>query len=116
MSGFASFAAVAFAQGAPAPQAPTGIAGILASPLVMMAVIFVIIYLLIMRPQQKKQKAHQEMLRNLKVGDKVVTQAGIYGMITALDEKTITLQVANQVRIKMGRWSVSDKAAEDIGI
>lgn len=115
MSGLFLFSAPAFAQGAPAAAAPSGIAGILASPLVMMVIIFVIIYLLIMRPQQKKQKKHQEMLRNLQKGDKVITQAGIYGTIASLDEKNITLQVADQVRIRIGRWSVADKVTEEIG-
>ena len=59
-----------------------------------------------MRPQQKKQKQQQEMLRNLQKGDKVLTQAGIYGTIADLDEK---------VRLKIGRWSVADKVTEDLG-
>ena len=115
MSGSFLFPAVAFAQEAAARPQPTGIAAILASPLVMMGVIFVIIYLLIMRPQQKKQKEMQEMLRNLQKGDKVVTQAGIYGTIAQLDEKNIVLQVADKVQIKIARWSVADKVTEDLG-
>jgi preprotein translocase subunit YajC len=115
MSGSFLSPAAAFAQAAPAAQAPSGVAGILASPLVMMGIIFVIIYLLIMRPQQKKQKEMQEMLRNLQKGDKVVTQSGIHGTIAGLDEKTITLQVADQVRIRMSRWSVAEKVTDEIG-
>ncbi len=55
------------------------------------------------------------MLRNLQKGDKVVTQAGIYGTIAQLDEKFIVLQVADKVQIKIGRWSVADKVTEEIG-
>lgn len=98
-----------------AQQPPTGILGFLLGPFGMMIIIFAIIYLLIMRPQQKKQKQQQEMLRNLQKGDKVVTQAGIYGTITALDEKIVTLQVDDKVRLKIGRWSVADKVTEDLG-
>ena len=108
--------ATAYAQGAGgAPQQPTGILGFLLGPFGMMIIIFGIIYMLIMRPQQKKQKEQQEMLRNLQKGDKVVTQSGIYGTIAQLDEKTIVLQVADKVQIKITRWSVSDKVTEELG-
>ncbi len=96
-------------------QPPTGVLGFLLGPFGMMIIIFVIIYLLIMRPQQKKQKQLAEMLRNLQVGDKVITQAGIHGTIAKLDEKVILLQVADKVQIKIGRWSVADKVTEDLG-
>jgi preprotein translocase subunit YajC len=105
----------AYAQGAGAQQQPTGILGFLLGPFGMMIIIFAIIYLLIMRPQQKKQKQQQEMLRNLQKGDKVLTQAGIYGTIAAIDEKVITLQVDEKVRLRIGRWSVADKVTEDVG-
>jgi preprotein translocase subunit YajC len=94
--------ASAWAQGAGAQQPPSGILGFLLGPFGMMIIIFAIIYLLIMRPQQKKQKQLQEMLRNLQKGDKVVTQSGIYGTIAQLDEKTILLQVADKVTESIG--------------
>jgi preprotein translocase subunit YajC len=108
--------ASAWAQGAGAQQPPSGILGFLLGPFGMMIIIFAIIYLLIMRPQQKKQKQLQEMLRNLQKGDKVVTQSGIYGTIAQLDEKTILLQVADKVQVKIARWSVADKVTENIGV
>jgi preprotein translocase subunit YajC len=109
--------ATAYAQGAGAQQPPPGgpIVQFLLGPFGMMIIIFGIIYMLIMRPQQKKQKQLQEMLRNLQKGDKVVTQAGIYGTIAQLDEKTILLQVADKVQVRIGRWSVADKVTEDLG-
>jgi preprotein translocase subunit YajC len=107
--------ATAYAQGAGAQQPPTGILGFLLGPFGMMIIIFGIIYMLIMRPQQKKQKEQAEMLRNLQKGDKVLTQAGIYGTIAQLDEKSIVLQVADKVQIKITRWSVADKVTEDLG-
>ena len=106
--------ATAYAQGAGGAQQP-GILGFLLGPFGMMIIIFGIIYMLIMRPQQKKQKQQAEMLRNLQKGDKVVTQAGIYGTIAQIDEKIILLQVADKVQFKIGRWSVSDKVTEEIG-
>jgi preprotein translocase subunit YajC len=112
------FATAAWAQapGGAQQQAPGGIVGFLLGPFGMMIIIFAIIYLLIMRPQQKKQKQQQEMLRKLQKGDRVVTQAGIYGTITALDEKLITLQVDEKVRLKIGRWAVAEKVTEEIGV
>jgi preprotein translocase subunit YajC len=112
---FLSIATAHAQQAGGAQQAPTGILGFLLGPFGMMIVIFAIIYLLIMRPQQKKQKQMQEMLRNLQVGDKVLTQAGIYGTVAKLDEKTITLQVAEKVQFRIARWSVADKVTEDLG-
>jgi preprotein translocase subunit YajC len=107
-----SFAGTAFAQVPSGAQAPSGIAQILGSPLVMMGIIFAIIYFLIMRPQQKKQREQQLMLRNLKRGDKVLTMSGIYGTIAAIDEKIISLQVDDKVRMKISRQSVSALSEE----
>ena len=106
------FAAAAFAQEAAPAARPGGQSAFLVQfmPFIL---IFVIIYFLIMRPQQKKQKQLQEMLRSLQKGDRVVLQAGIYGTIAALDEKTVTLQVDERVRIKVGRWSIAEKVTED---
>jgi preprotein translocase subunit YajC len=96
---------VAFAQ-AGAGQA-AGPIPFYAHPLFMMGIIFAIIYFLIMRPQQKKQREHQQVLRNLKKGDRVVTMSGMHGTIANLDEKTISLRVDDKVRIKFSRASVS---------
>ena len=104
---FLSIATAYAQQAGGTAQPPGGVLGFLLGPFGMMIIIFSIIYLLIMRPQQKKQKQLQDMLRNLQKGDKVVTQGGVYGTIAALDEK---------VRIKIGRWSVADKVTEDIGV
>ena len=105
---------VALAQTQAPAAGPQGVGQILGSPIVMMGVIFAIIYFLIMRPQQKKQREHQDLLRNLKKGDRVVTLSGIYGTINALDEKIISLQVDGKVRIKISRQSVSGLSEEDL--
>jgi len=111
---FATMTGVALAQTQAPVAGPQGVGQILASPIVMMVVIFAIIYFLIMRPQQKKQREHQDLLRNLKKGDRVVTLSGIYGTISALDEKIVSLQVDGKVRIKVSRQSVSGLSDEDI--
>lgn len=60
------------------------------------ALIFVIMYLLLIRPQRKKQKEHEQLLTSLKKGDKVVTNSGMFGVIFAIDEER------NVVVLKMG--------------
>ncbi len=72
-------------------------------PLILM---FVIFYFLLIRPQQKKTKEHREMIENLKKGDRIITAGGIYGNITGLDDSTITLEIAEKVRIKLARQNV----------
>ncbi len=112
MNGSLGFAGAAFAQAQPA--AAQGPAPFWASPMFMMILIVGIIYLLIMRPQQKKQKEHQQMLRNLKKGDRVVTMSGIYGTVANLDEKIVLLQVDERAKIKISRQSVSQLSDEEL--
>jgi len=73
-------------------------------PLILM---FGIFYFLLIRPQQKKAKQHQEMINALKKGDKVITSGGIHGRITAVNDTTITLEIADKVRIKVARGNVA---------
>ena len=69
-------------------------------PMVFMVVIF---YFLLIRPQQKKAKEHKMLLDNLKRGDRVITSGGIIGNIIDIDDQIVTLEVADKVRIEMGR-------------
>jgi preprotein translocase subunit YajC len=68
---------------------------------------FVIFYFLLIRPQQKKAKEHRELVQNLKTGDRVITAGGIHGRITGMDETTLTVEIADRVRVKVTRGSVS---------
>ena len=70
-------------------------------------IIFGIFYFLLILPQQKKQKAHQVMLQNLRQGDKVVTIGGIFGKIVSIRGEVITLEIANQVRVEITRSGIS---------
>jgi preprotein translocase subunit YajC len=91
----------AFAQAAPGGASP-GIMNFV--PIIFMVVIF---YFLIMRPQAKKQKVHQEFLAGLKRGDSVITASGIMGTIEGLTEQFITLEISPGVRIKMLKSQVA---------
>jgi preprotein translocase subunit YajC len=82
-----------------------GFAGLI--PLVLM---FVIFYFLLIRPQQKKAKQHKELLNNLKRGDSVITNGGIYGRIVELNDTVIKLEVADKVHIKVARGFISGLA------
>ena len=70
--------------------------------------IFVIMYFMVIRPQQKKGKEHQEMLKKLKKNDEVMTSGGIYGKVVDLKETVVTLEIAPNVRIRVHRPQISD--------
>ncbi|MBD3271896.1 MAG: preprotein translocase subunit YajC, partial [Elusimicrobia bacterium] len=76
-------------------------------------VIFGIFYFLLIRPQQKRAKEHQNMINQLNRGDRVVTSGGIYGVITALRGKVIELKIADNVKIQVLKSSISGKVSED---
>lgn len=78
--------------------------------LLMLGVMFAIFYFLLIRPQQKKAKEHQEMLRQLKRGDKVITNGGIFGTITGIDDKVAVIEVSEKVRIKVLRSHLAARA------
>ena len=72
----------------------------------MMAAMIGIFYFLLIRPQQKQRRERERMLASLKRGDRVVTTGGLYGTITQLGEQTVTLRVADQVRLEFERGAV----------
>jgi len=75
--------------------------------------IFVIFYFLLILPQQKKQKQQKALLEALKKGDKVVTSSGIWGTVTNLGKDTVTLQIADNTKIKMQRDYISRLRADE---
>ena len=82
-------------------------AGAGTTSLIMMAVFVVIFYFLLIRPQQKKQKEHQAMLSKITVGDEVVTAGGILGKVIEVGENFLTIEIAENVRIKVQRFQVT---------
>ena len=95
---------LAYAQTAPGLSAP----GILAGPLPVIVIMFVVFYFLLIRPQQKKAKEHQQMLGQLKKNDEVMTSGGIYGKVVALADAVVTVEVAPNVRIRVHRPQISE--------
>lgn len=93
---------LAFAQTSQAPSGPSTLVSFI--PLVL---VFVIFYLLLIRPQQKKVKEQREMLERLKRNDEVMTSGGIYGKVVALSDTVVTLEVAPNVRVRVHRPQIA---------
>lgn len=105
-----AMASVAWAQASPGGGG--GPAGTVLS-LVPFILIFIIFYFLLILPQQKRQKKVRAMLEALKKGDKVVTAGGIWGTVTNLGKDTVTLQVADNTKIKIQRDSIARLRADE---
>jgi len=89
------------------PAAPaSNLSGL--TTMIWMAAMFIILYYVMIRPQSKRQKEQQRLIAALKTGDRVVTSAGIHGMITNVKETTVTVKVADNVKIEMEKSAVSN--------
>ena len=87
-------------------QAPGGIESLLSS-IVPFLLIIVIFYFLILRPQQKRQKERVKLLDSLKKGDKIITAGGLHGTVEGIEDKSILVKVADNVKLKMEGSAVS---------
>ncbi len=79
--------------------------------LVFLGLMMGLIYFLMIRPQQRKMKAHQALLRSLKVGDTVVTASGIHGAVALVDddERVVWVEVAPEVELKVARSAITER-------
>ncbi len=71
-------------------------------------------YYLLLRPQQKREKARRELVRSLQVGDEVVTNSGIHGVVVEVEEAVVWLEVAPDVELKFSRDAVAGKVTEPV--
>ena len=93
--------------------APVGQGGFMEvyGSVIMLGMMFGVIYFLLIRPANKQRQEHAELLNKLKKNDEVMTNGGIYGKITNIDARVVTLEIADKVRIKIlrdqirGRWN-----------
>lgn len=92
-----TFASLIFAEG----ESPNPLAS-----LAPMIIIFVLFYFMLIRPQRRQQKEHQLKLAALKSGDEVVAAGGIHGLVTNVSDRTVTLKIADNVKIKVEKASV----------
>jgi preprotein translocase subunit YajC len=88
-------------------------ASVLASPLVMMALIFAVFYFLIIRPQQKRQQALRDMITQLKAGDKVITTGGILATVKQVKEKSLLVMSADKSILEISRSAVAGMQGEE---
>ena len=81
--------------------------------LVQFVLIFVIFYFLLILPQQKRQKQQKALLDGLKKGDKVITASGMWGTVTNLGKTTVTLQIADNTKIKIQKDHISKLRSDE---
>jgi preprotein translocase subunit YajC len=72
-----------------------------------LALIFIVFYFLLIRPQKQKEKQHQKMLQGLNKNDEVVTSGGIHGTIVAVKDRTVTLRIDENVKMEIDKNSVA---------
>lgn len=104
------FTSTAFAQAAAPGAAPGGGAF---SSIILMLVIFAIFYFILIRPQQKKMKEHKKMVDELKKGDRIITAGGIYGVVENTTANTLTVKIAEGVKVKVTRSSIGTVLTEE---
>ena len=75
--------------------------------ILMLVAIVAIFYFLMIRPQQKRAKEHKSFIENLKKGDKIITSGGLYGTITGISDDSITIEIAEKVRVKIDKNTVA---------
>ena len=93
--------------GQPAGPAPPGLEQLLKGPLPMLLCMGVVFYFILIRPQQKKAKEHDQLLKTLKPKDKVVTSGGVLGIVVSVQEKTVTIRSAD-TKLEVLKSAVSD--------
>ena len=94
---------------APAGAGPNPLASFI--PIIL---IFIIMYFLLFRPQMRRQKEQRNLVATLKTGDRVVTASGIHGMITNVKDTTVTVKVADNVKLEMEKSAVTNVVAKAV--
>ncbi|MCK9281850.1 MAG: preprotein translocase subunit YajC, partial [Melioribacteraceae bacterium] len=90
-----------------APPSGQGGGGSMVSTLIMFGAIFAIFYFMIIRPQQKKTKEREKLLSAVEKGDKVITGSGMHATVAGLEEKTVLLDLGNNVKVKFERTAIA---------
>ncbi|MDH5638377.1 MAG: preprotein translocase subunit YajC [Nitrospinota bacterium] len=103
-----------FTSFSPAPDGAPDTGGHLTVMLAFYGLLFLVIYMFLFRPQMKKGRETQDMQSGLNKGDSVVTSGGLYGVIHKIKDDIVTLTVAENVRIKIRKSSVSERVKESL--
>jgi preprotein translocase subunit YajC len=83
-------------------------------PLIAIALMFLVFWVLIILPQQRRVRAHQTLVRSIAVGDEVMTTSGLYGTIASLDEDDVMLEVAPGTTLRLARGAIAKKVDEPV--
>ncbi len=93
------------------PPAPAGHdpnpTGQMVQMIMMFAVLGVMFYFLLIRPQQKQRKEQENLLNNLKAGDRILTSGGIYGVVANVKDKTVLVKIADNVKVEMTKTAIT---------
>lgn len=92
---------------APAPQKPEGFAALLASPMFMIVVMVIMFYFLLIRPQQRQRKEQAARIAALKNGDKVITTAGLHGIVHNVKDTTVMVKVAEGTILEFDKPAIA---------
>jgi preprotein translocase subunit YajC len=79
--------------------------------LIYLAVLIAIFYFLIIRPQQKRAKDHQDLMNSIQKGDRIVTAGGIHGTIVEVKDETVILNIASQVDIELSKQAIVSRSS-----
>jgi preprotein translocase subunit YajC len=96
--------------------AQSGGGGAFVSMILPIGIMVVVMWFFMIRPERRKQTDHQDFLSSLKRGDEVVLNSGIIGKVHAVDERTITLEVADKVRLRVLKVTVSGPSSRFLGV
>ena len=96
-----------------APQGQSGAGGGMLGMVLMFGAIFLVMYFFMIRPQQKRQKEHQKMLSELKKGDRIMTNSGMYGTVFGFsdDENKIVIKVSDDIKLEFHKSAISNKVS-----
>jgi preprotein translocase subunit YajC len=92
---------------APAGGAPAPGGGIFGGQFMMIGLMFVMMWVVLIRPQQKRMKEHQALVASAKVGDHVIMECGVHGIITSMKERTIMVRIADNVKVEYERSKIA---------
>jgi len=95
------------------PMGQGGPAALFLTILPWLIFIFLFYYLFVSSPMKKKQKEFQNLMSNLKTGDKIVTNSGLYGVITGIQDRTFKVRIANNVVVEMDKTAISGLAPDE---
>ncbi len=94
----------------PGGEPASGGGGLLGSPFLFLAAMLLLMWALIIRPQQRQRKQQSEMLTKIQKGDMIVTSGGIHGRVTGVTDDLLTVEIAEKVRVKLNKSSVTSRS------